>query len=150
MQHEPPITSRSAGGVVLGDAGTIALVRERDGHAIWVLPKGAVEPGEDDETAARREVCEETGLCDLEYLDDLGTYRRHAVTKDGLEDATQYKEVHMFLFAAPPHAALTPNHEIAAARWVSLPHAIEEIGWPVERAWFTRVFQRIRLAIQRD
>lgn len=36
------------------------------------LPKGHVEPGEDPETAARRETAEETGFADLRLLAGLG------------------------------------------------------------------------------
>ena len=64
-----------AGGIVLGDHGTIALIRSRNAKQ-WLFPKGKVEEGEDTETAARREIAEETGLSDLEYIDDLGTYNR--------------------------------------------------------------------------
>ena len=36
------------------------------------LPKGHIEPGEEPEATALREVCEETGLADLEIAADLG------------------------------------------------------------------------------
>ncbi|MGH2449007.1 MAG: NUDIX domain-containing protein, partial [Chloroflexota bacterium] len=50
--------------VVLLDEERILLARHvrSDGHSYWVLPGGAVEPGETAEQAARREVLEETGL----------------------------------------------------------------------------------------
>lgn len=146
----PRQTSRSAGGIVLGDSGTIALVQHRDSNGAWLFPKGHIEPGETDEQAARREIEEETGLTNLELLDDLGSYGRYAITKDGKEDRERYKEIHMFLFAATPHAVLAPGHEIAEARWISLQRAIAEIGWPADSAWFARVFQRVRQALQRD
>lgn len=139
--------ARTAGGIVLGDHGTIAMVRRSDA---WLFPKGHVDEGESDEEAARREIYEETGLSDLEYLDDLGTYERYRIAKDGTDDPDYLKEIHMFLFAAPAHAALAPAHEVKEARWVSLSRIAEEIGHPKDRAWFVSVFERIRLAIQRD
>lgn len=49
--------------VVLLDADRILLARhQRRGGSYWVLPGGAVEPGETPEEAAVREVLEETGL----------------------------------------------------------------------------------------
>lgn len=141
---------RTAGGIVLGDSGTIAMVQRRGGDGAWLFPKGQVEEGETDEAAARREIAEETGLTDLELIDDLGSYERYAITADGLDDRSRMKEIHMFLFATPMHAALAPAHEIEAARWVSLSRIIGEIGNAKDRAWFTTVFERVRHAVQRD
>lgn len=60
----------SAGGVVLfGNA--ILLLRKFNGD--WVLPKGKVEEGENNEEAALREVSEETGVKAeiLKYLGEI-------------------------------------------------------------------------------
>jgi 8-oxo-dGTP pyrophosphatase MutT (NUDIX family) len=141
---------RCAGGIVLGDRGTIAMIRNRGGSGAWLFPKGHVEPGESDEAAARREVEEETGLTHLECIDDLGTYERYGMRIDGTDNLDTLKEIHMFLFAAEPHAELAPSHEIEEARWVSFSHIVPEIGNVKDRAWFTTVFERIRHAIQRD
>lgn len=139
---------RTAGGIVLGDSGTIAMVSRRSGQ--WLFPKGHIDEGEDDETAARREIAEETGLTNLELIDDLGTYERYAIRKDGTDDLTRLKSIHMFLFAAQPHSTLTSTLEIEEARWVSLSKIIEEIGNAKDKAWFISVFERVRHAIQRD
>jgi len=55
---------RSAGGVVVDANGHVALIRERDrrGRRRWTLPKGRIDPGETPESAAMREVYEESGL----------------------------------------------------------------------------------------
>lgn len=139
--------ARTAGGIVLGDHGTIAMVRRKDA---WLFPKGHVDEGETDEEAARREIAEEIGISDLEYIDDLGTYERFRIREDGTDDTDYLKEIHMYLFAAAPHAELAPAHEIVEARWVSLSRIVGEIGHPKDRAWFVSVFERVRLAVQRD
>lgn len=135
---------------MLGDIGTIAMVRNRGGNGAWLFPKGTVDEGETDEDAARREIEEETGLTDLELIDDLGTYTRPAMQVDGSDDQSHLKDIHMFLFAAVPHAALTPSHEIEEARWVSLSRLVTEIGNAKDTAWFITVFERVRHAVQRD
>jgi len=61
---------RASGGVVRR-GGLIAVVH-RPQHDDWSLPKGKLEPGEDDATAAVREVREETGR-DAVIEQDLGT-----------------------------------------------------------------------------
>lgn len=142
--------TRSAGGIVLGDSGTIAMVRNRDGNGAWLFPKGTIEPGETDEEAARREIEEETGLSTLELIDDLGTYSRHPMLVDGSDELGELKEIHMYLYAAVPGATLAPTMEIEEARWVSLSRIMTEIGNVKDKAWFTTVFERVRQAIQRD
>lgn len=141
---------RCAGGIVLGDSGTVALVRRQGGNGAWLFPKGCIDGDETDEAAARREIREETGLENLELIDDLGSYERYAMTAEGSDDLGRTKEIHMFLFAAPPHSELAPSHEIEEARWVSFSKLITEIGNAKDKAWFTTVFERIRHAIQRD
>jgi 8-oxo-dGTP pyrophosphatase MutT (NUDIX family) len=68
---------RSAGGVVMDDAGRVLLLQRdviRDGQPIREvrLPKGHIEEGETPEEAALREVCEESGYCHLQIIADLG------------------------------------------------------------------------------
>ena len=147
MDH---VRIRAAGGIVLGDRGTLAMIRHKNGTGTWFFPKGRIEEGEDDETAARREIAEETGIANLEYLDDLGVYERYHMTPEGETERSEIKEIHMYLFAAPPHAELRPAYEIADARWVPLPQVVDECGSVRDRAWFTTVFERIRQAVQRD
>ncbi len=143
-------TDYCAGGIVLGDTGTIALVWSKNSQT-WLFPKGRIEPGEDTEAAARREVAEETGLTDLEHLDDLGSF-----TREGQEGRNS-KHVRMFLFAARPGALLAPTKEIERAQWFPLAHVSQTLGsgdhaawFAPDRAWFASVFQRVRQAVQRD
>lgn len=54
-------------------AGQVLLIeRTVDGVHEVRLPKGHIQPDETPEAAACREVCEETGYCDLQILADLG------------------------------------------------------------------------------
>ena len=56
----------SAGGVVFRmDVGQPLFLLIRDSYKNWGFPKGHIEAGEQPETAALREVREETGLTDL-------------------------------------------------------------------------------------
>ncbi|HEX8591528.1 MAG TPA: NUDIX domain-containing protein [Candidatus Paceibacterota bacterium] len=141
---------RAAGGIVLNDQGRIAMVRHKNGRGTWFFPKGRVEEGEDEETTARREILEETGLDNLEYLDDFGVYERYHLNPEGGVERDEIKEIHMFLFAVPGNVELSPTHEIGSAKWVPLSKIAEECGSMRDRAWFATVYDRIWEAIERD
>lgn len=141
---------RAAGGIVLGDKAQVAMVRHERGANTWFFPKGRVEESEDEEATARREIAEETGLTDLEFLGDLGTYERYHLNPEGNVERSEIKEIHMFLFAANPHAILSPTHEIAEAKWVPFRQVATECGSIGDRAWFATVFDRIKEAVARD
>jgi len=102
-------------------AGTL-LYRRRDGRVEvliikpggfaakygWSIPKGIVEPGEDPETAARRETREETGV-EPEALEPLGQ----------IEYTKSRKRIRCFTGPAPDgEPTLTPDFEVAEARFV--------------------------------
>lgn len=149
-----PDIEQTAGGIVLGAGGTLALVRSRNSRS-WLFPKGHVDAGETDEEAARREIAEEAGLTDLEYIADLGEFIRPGAV-DGSGATYADKRIHMFLFAAPHDAQMAPSLEIEEAKWVPYREAAQVLGTPHEewfsadRAWFAKVFPRVQEAIQRD
>lgn len=60
----------AAGGVVIDDGEMLLL--DRPSRNEVRLPKGHIEPLEDPEETALREVQEETGIADLEIAGDLG------------------------------------------------------------------------------
>ena len=73
MPEKPFIHYQAAGGVVVDPNGRVLMIeRTVDGVHETRLPKGHIEPDEQAEAAALREVCEETGYCELEIRADLG------------------------------------------------------------------------------
>jgi ADP-ribose pyrophosphatase YjhB (NUDIX family) len=63
-----------AGGVVIGKDGKVLVVSQRGKS--WSLPKGHIDEGEDLLTAAKREIYEESGVNDLKFVKELGSYKR--------------------------------------------------------------------------
>ena len=103
---------QAAGGVVWRagpDGGIEVLVIHRPKYDDWSLPKGKLDPGEDHETAALREVEEETGLAcllgpplgSLSYRDRRG----------------RPKEVRYWAMTVR-HGSFAPNREVDELRWV--------------------------------
>jgi len=88
-----------AGGVVLNSEGNV-LVTNRS-NLSWSLPKGHIDDGESPREAAAREIWEETGVSELVFVRDLGSYDRYRTSLDGGDDTSELKTIHMFLYTTP-------------------------------------------------
>ena len=102
-----------AGGGIVSDGNGDILMSHRLG--CWDFPKGKVEDGEDWETAALREVEEETGLHDITLAEPLpNTYHTYQ-----LRGTPILKITHWYAMNAPQQP-LTPQTEedITQAVWV--------------------------------
>ena len=88
--------TRSAGGVVVNQKGDVLVVYQHGDS--WSLPKGHLDPGEDDLAAARREIYEESGVEDLKLLCELGRYERARISFGGGDDPSELKSLLIFLF----------------------------------------------------
>jgi 8-oxo-dGTP pyrophosphatase MutT (NUDIX family) len=108
--------TESAGGVVLNGAGKVLVVNQNG--TSWSLPKGHIEEGEDALTAAKREIYEEAGVRELEFVGELGSYRRYRIGKEGGEDESELKTIYMFLFRTSETALSPVDVENPEARWV--------------------------------
>jgi 8-oxo-dGTP pyrophosphatase MutT (NUDIX family) len=105
---------RAAGGIVWrrGPSGIHIVLVHRADRGEWAFPKGKLDAGEDEPTAALREVREETGLVPALGA-DLGT----VVYRDarGRPKIVRYYAMRMRRDDDP-----RPAHEIDDARWFAL------------------------------
>jgi 8-oxo-dGTP pyrophosphatase MutT (NUDIX family) len=134
----------SAGGVVYrkGDAGIeicLAARRTRRGDLVWGLPKGAVELEETPESAAVREVLEETGL-DAEIEGDLGTIRYFYVW----EGVRVRKQVRFFLMRATGGDVSSHDEEMEDVRWFPMRRATKRAAYRGEREVIERAVEQLR------
>lgn len=127
MPKRLPRVERSAGGVVLRRIrGELHVLLIKDPYRNWGLPKGHVEPGEDDMGAALREVEEETGLSALIPGPELKTI--DWVFRSGGKKVHKY--CCFFLMASPEGKPVPETSEgITDCRWVALHSAVEQISY---------------------
>ena len=100
----------AAGGVVVDGDGRVAVVH-RPRYDDWSLPKGKLDPGEDFEQAAIREVEEETGIR-AELVRELPNARYE--DSKGRPKLVRYWEMR-----ALGKGEFTPNEETDELRWLS-------------------------------
>jgi 8-oxo-dGTP diphosphatase len=131
MQPAPADNVVRAAGAVLVDGDRVALVH-RPRYDDWTLPKGKHQPGEDDITAARREVLEETGF-QGRVERDLGVVR-YTVEKHG---AVLPKVVRYYVMRVGS-GAFAPNDEVDELRWVTREQAVQLLTYERDRGVLAR------------
>lgn len=107
-------TVEAAGGMVLNEKGEVLMIFRRGS---WDLPKGKIDPNESVETAAIREVREETGLTDLKiYLKLQITYHTY-----NIDNVTIIKPTQWFKMMHASNQSLVPQTEedITEITWMS-------------------------------
>jgi 8-oxo-dGTP pyrophosphatase MutT (NUDIX family) len=133
----------SAGGVVIrrtpdGVEVALAARRTRKGDLAWGLPKGLVEPGEEPEEAAVREVQEETGL-QATILSPLGEISYWYVWGD----ERVRKRVVFLLMEATGGDVSQHDHEMEEVRWFPLADAPRRATYPTERGVLRRAVEAL-------
>ncbi len=94
----------------------LLIRRQRDPHAgAWALPGGFLDPDEAPETAARRELREETGLADVPIVEPLGFFG--AVDRDPREQIISLAHVGV---VGSPLPSVAGGDDASEAAWVPL------------------------------
>lgn len=118
---------RAAGGVVYRYSRRgrfrVALVY-REARQDWTFPKGKLDDGETFETAAVREVLEETGM--------TARVRRFVGTTNYIHRKGRPKIVAYYLMEYLS-GEFQPNEEVDAMRWVGLDEAVALLTWERDR-----------------
>lgn len=131
----------SAGGVVVRGDQVIVIVPTRrgaQGQRVLGLPKGHVDPGENAEQAARREVREEAGV-EAALVEKLGDVR-YFYQRDGQRI---FKMVRFFLFDYSSGSLEDHDDEVEEARWMPLAEAARALSYRGEREMVERALSAI-------
>ncbi|HUD10686.1 MAG TPA: NUDIX domain-containing protein [Candidatus Saccharimonadales bacterium] len=125
----------SAGGVVINSEGNVLVVNQNDDS--WSLPKGHIDPGETPQDAAVREIKEESGISELELIDELGTYERHRIGKDGKGyDTSELKNIKFFLFKTNQLKLAPEDPQNPEAQWIAPQKVAALLTHPKDKAFF--------------
>ncbi len=116
--------TQSAGGIVLNRKGEVLVVSQHG--TSWSLPKGHIDSGEDALETAKREIYEESGIKKLALIRELGNYTRTRIGKNGGENKSEKKKIHMFLFKTPESRLKPVDPHNPEARWVT-PAAVPKL-----------------------
>lgn len=108
--------TETAGGIVLNINGDVLVVNQH-GRA-WSLPKGHIEADEDKLEAAKREIHEESGISELQFIRRLGSYQRYKISGSGKDDTSEMKTITMFLFTTEQMELNPIDADNPEAKWV--------------------------------
>lgn len=120
-----------AGGVVIkkeNGKALVLLIRDSYGH--WTWAKGHIEKGESPSETAIREISEETGLKQLEVVEEIGKQEYYFT----LHGKRIFKTVYIFLVKAAPGEDLSiQKAEIREGRWFDPDEALATIEYEGSR-----------------
>ena len=109
-------------GVVLVNLGTVLLLQYPQGH--WDFPKGHVEDSDADHFATtRRELAEETGIEDIDFVENFVQRSEYSYRHKGKKHT---KQVYWYL-AETERITVTLSHEHRGHMWLDWDQAEEQL-----------------------
>lgn len=141
------IKSKSAGGIVVNNNNVLVVSQK---GTSWSLPKGHIENGEDEVSAAIREIYEESGVKNLKLVKKLGKYRRFKISKKGGDDKSELKEITMFLFKTDAIDSRPIDLENPEIKWVEKEEVVNLLTHPKDKQFFLEIKDQISFAAGKE
>lgn len=127
---------------MVGHGGKIVVVSQ-NGNS-WSLPKGHIDPGEDAQAAAVREIKEESGISDVTYVEKLGTYQRHRIGLHEDQDKTELKVITLFLYTTGQSQLKPEDPANPEARWVEPDKVSDLLTHAKDKEFFNSILPRLK------
>jgi len=130
-------TQKSAGGIVYKKEGkkVKVLLISKKGGAVWALPKGRIEEGEDETETAKREIHEETGFtCEVKGKIDEVSYS--FLLKE--ENVFYNKSVVFYLMPVMSDKQDKHDTEADEVKWFTLGDAASKVTYLSEKKILTK------------
>ena len=122
------LTEKSAGAVTVREKEGVfyyLLLHYRAGH--WDFPKGNTEEGEEIKETVRREINEETGIKDIEFITGFKERIKYSYR---LEGKLVFKTV-VFFLARTKTEKITLSFEHIGFEWLVYPEALEKLTFKI-------------------
>lgn len=135
----------SAGGVAFRRQGNevhVALISVGETRR-WQLPKGTVEENETHESAAVREVREETGI-QTEVIRLIERIEYWFFTSSAKARTRHHKFVYFYLLRGLAGDIRNHDREVNESRWVEITTALSMLKFPNERKVLARAYKMIK------
>jgi ADP-ribose pyrophosphatase YjhB (NUDIX family) len=113
------------------------------------LPKGHIEAGELAVDTAKREIKEESGIKKLDFIKELGSYKRFRLSKDNSDDKNELKEIQMFLFETDEENLKPEDPQNPEAKWVEKEEVSKLLTHPKDKEFFEGVAGLIQNSLLR-
>jgi 8-oxo-dGTP pyrophosphatase MutT (NUDIX family) len=136
----------SGGGVIIGPSRRVLVVSQHG--TSWSLPKGRLDEGEDSKAAARREIEEETGITELTFIEELGTYDRSLIGLDNKPDDRFSKTITIYLCTTPELEVKPIDPDNPEARWVEPDKVADLLTHPKDKEFYLSVLPKIEAFIK--
>ena len=128
-----------AGGIVINDENEVVVVNQN--HDSWSLPKGHVDPGEDKLTTAIREIFEESGIKNPEFIKPIGEFSRYRIGLDGNDDKSELKTITIFLFKSSQKKLEPQDPNNPIAKWISYENVADMLTHPKDKEFYLSTIQ---------
>lgn len=139
------VTIISAGGIIVNDRNEVILVQNK--REKWGFPKGHLEEGEDDLTAAKREIHEEAGVSELTLIRKLGLLEHKKPGFKELDANKGTKYISMMLFKSNQKKIGPKDDEIMNAEWIPINEVPEMLNYKVDRDFLVNHLKIIEKAM---